>query len=154
MPLLPATLLLFHLLAAAFWVGGMATMHFAVRPAAVAHLEPPLRLPFMAAALSRFFVGVSTAIGVLLATGLLLVWSSGGFARVHWSVHAMFTLGLVMMALFLHLRFAPYPRLVRAVAAREWPVAAANLNTIRQLVVTNLALGVGVFALAVVGRAL
>jgi uncharacterized membrane protein len=154
MPLMPALLLFLHLLAAAFWVGGMATMHFAVRPAAVAQLEPPLRLSFMAAALSRFFVGVSTAIGVLLASGFGLVGLLGGFARVHWSVHAMLTLGLVMMALFLHLRFAPYPRLVRAVAAREWPVAAANLNTIRKLVAVNLALGVLVFALAVVGRAL
>ncbi|MDM0014335.1 CopD family protein [Variovorax sp. J22P168] len=152
--MLPSLLLLLHLLAAAFWVGGMATMHFAVRPAAVASLEPPLRLPFMAAALSRFFVGVSVAIGVLLASGLLLVWMSGGFARVHLSVHAMFTLGLVMMALFLHIRFAPYPRLVRAVAAREWPVAATNLNTIRKLVAVNLVLGVLVFAVATLGRVL
>lgn len=154
MPLLPALLLFLHLLAAAFWVGGMAVMHFAVRPSAVATLEPPLRLPFMAATLARFFVGVSSAIGVLLASGLLLVWQAGGFARVHWSVHAMFAVGLAMMALFLHLRFAPFPRLVRAVAAREWPVAAANLNLIRKLVGVNLMLGVAVFALAVVGRAL
>ena len=154
MALLPVLLLFLHLLAAAFWVGGMATMHFAVRPAAVACLAPPLRLPFMAATLARFFVGVSSAIGVLLASGLLLVWAAGGFARVHWSVHAMLALGLVMTALFLHLRFAPYPRLLRAVAAAEWPLAAANLNLIRKLVATNLVLGVLVFALAVVGRAL
>lgn len=154
MHFLPALLLFLHLLAAAFWVGGMAVMHFAVRPSAVATLEPPLRLPFMAATLTRFFVGVSSAIGVLLASGLLLVWQAGGFARVHWSVHAMFAVGLAMMALFLHLRFAPFPRLVRAVAAREWPVAAANLNLIRKLVGVNLMLGVAVFALAVVGRAL
>lgn len=154
MHFLPALLLFLHLLAAAFWVGGMAVMHFAVRPSAVATLEPPLRLPFMAATLARFFVGVSSAIGVLLASGLLLVWQAGGFARVHWSVHAMFAVGLAMMALFLHLRFAPFPRLVRAVAAREWPVAAANLNLIRKLVGVNLMLGVAVFALAVVGRAL
>lgn len=153
MPILPATLLFLHLLAAAFWVGGMAAMHFAVRPAAVATLEPPLRLPFMADALARFFVGVSIAIGVLLASGFLLVWLAGGFAHVHASVHAMLTLGLVMMALFLHVRFAPYPRLQRAVAAREWPVAAANLGTIRKLVALNLGLGVLVFVLAIVGRA-
>jgi uncharacterized membrane protein len=153
MPILLPILLFLHLLAAAFWVGGMATMHFATRPAAVATLEPPLRLPFMADALSRFFIGVSVAIVVLLASGLLMVWVAGGFARVHWSVHAMMTLGLVMTALFLHLRFAPYPRLRRAVAAREWPVAAANLGTIRKLVTLNLALGVLVFALAVIGRA-
>ena len=154
MSLLFVTLLFLHLLAAAFWVGGIALMHFGVRPAAVATLETPMRLPLMATTLSRFFVGVSIAILVLLATGLLMVWMSGGFARVHWSVHAMLTIGLVMMALFLHIRFAPYPRLLRAVAAREWPVAAGQLNSIRKLVAVNLALGVLVFAFAVVGRVL
>jgi len=154
MPSIYAGLLFLHILAAAFWVGGMALMHFAVRPAAVATLEPPMRLPFMASTLSRFFAGVSTAIVALLASGLLMVWMSGGFARVHWSVHAMLAVGLVMMALFLHIRFAPYPRLQRAVTAREWPVAAANLNIIRKLVAVNLALGVLVFALAVIARAL
>jgi len=59
-----------------------------------------------------------------------------------------------MTALFLHIRFAPYPRLQRAVAAKEWPVAAAQLGSIRKLVAVNLTLGVVVFALAVVGRAL
>ncbi|VTU15413.1 putative integral membrane protein [Variovorax sp. PBL-H6] len=148
-----AILLLLHLLSATFWVGGMAVMHFAVRPSAVAVLEPPLRLPLMAQTLSRFFAGVSVAIVLLLASGLGMVWLAGGFARVHWGVHAMLALGLVMMAVFLHIRFAPYPRLLRAVAGREWPVAAAQLNTIRMLVELNLALGVVVFALAIVGRA-
>ena len=150
--MLQALLLLLHLLSAAFWVGGMAAMHFAVRPSAVAVLEPPLRLPLMAQALSRFFAGISIAIVVLLATGLGMVWLAGGFARVHWSVHAMLIIGLVMTAVFLHVRFAPYPRLVRAIAAREWPAGAAQLDMIRRLVVLNLALGVLVFALAIVGR--
>ena len=149
-----ALLLLLHLLSAAFWVGGMAVMHFAVRPSAVAVLEPPLRLPLMAQALSRFFAGVSVAIVILLASGLGMVWLAGGFARMHWSVHAMLALGLVMMAVFLHIRFAPYPRLLRAVAGREWPVAASQLHMIRRLVELNLVLGVTVFALAIVGRAL
>lgn len=154
MALFAALLLFIHLLAAAWWVGGMAVMHFAVRPSAAATLEPPLRLPLMAAALARFFSGVSIAIALLLASGLLMIWLAGGFARVHWSVHAMLAIGLLMTALFLHLRFAPYPRLLRAVAKREWPVAAANLNSIRKVVAINLALGLLVFALAVLGRAL
>lgn len=153
MHLTTSLLLFLHLIAVTFWVGGMAVMHFAVRPAAVATLEPPQRLPFMAAALARFFVGVSIAVATALVSGLALVMAAGGFARVHWSVHGMFTMGLVMMALFLHIRFAPYGRLRRAVAAREWPVAAAQLGSIRTLVAVNLMLGVGVYALAVVGRA-
>ncbi|HEY2254030.1 MAG TPA: CopD family protein [Variovorax sp.] len=154
MSLLPALLLFLHLVAAAFWVGGMATLHFAVRPAAAATLEPPLRLPFMAATLSRFLAAVSGAIVLLLASGLLMVWLLGGFAHVPWNVHAMLAIGLLMMALFLHIRFAPFPRLQRAVAAREWPVAAAHLNLIRRLVGVNLVLGVVVFALALASRAL
>ncbi|MBB3180259.1 CopD family protein [Variovorax sp. Sphag1AA] len=154
MPSIYAALLFLHILSAAYWVGGMALMHFAVRPSAVATLEPPQRLPFLAATLERFFVGVSTAIALLLATGLGMVWLAGGFANVRWNVHAMLALGLVMMAIYLHIRFAPFPRLRNAVAARTWPVAASNLNTIRKLVELNLVLGVIVFALAVMGRAI
>jgi uncharacterized membrane protein len=151
--MLHATLLCLHLLAATVWVGGMAVMHFAVRPAAVQTLEPPLRLPFMAAALGRFFAWVSAAVLLLLASGLAMMLLGGGFTGAHWSVHAMLGIGLAMMAVYGHIRFATYPRLQRAVAAREWPQAAAQLNAIRQRVALNLGLGSGVFVLAVVGRA-
>ena len=154
MPLLHAILLCLHLLAAAFWVGGMALMHWGVRPAAVATLEPPQRLPFLAATLQRFFAGVVAAIIVLLASGLGMVFAAGGFGSVHWSVHAMFGIGLVMMAIFGHVRWGVYPKLGRAVAAREWPAAGAALNIIRRLVELNLALGILVFAVIVIGRAL
>ena len=66
----------------------------------------------------------------------------------------MLALGLVMMAIYGHIRFGVYPKLQRAVVAREWPAAAGRLNLVRRLVALNLALGVLVFALAVLGRAL
>ncbi len=153
MPLAYAVLLCLHLLAATLWVGGMWVMHVAVRPAAVASLGPPLRLPFMAATLKRFFAWVSAAIGVLLLSGLAMIWMAGGFGVMHWSVHAMFALGLLMMAIFGHIRFGPFKRLQRAVAAHDWPAAAPQMNQIRQLVALNLLLGIVVFVLAVVGRA-
>mgnify|MGYP005754610633 CR=1 FL=1 len=149
-----ATLLLLHLLATTFWVGGMACMHFAVRPAAVASLDPPQRLPFMTAALGRFFTGVSVAIVVILVTGLAMIFGRGGFGAAHWSVHAMFTLGLVMMAVFGHIRWAAYPRLQRAVASSEWKAAAPVLDGIRRLVAVNLGLGVLVYGIATIGRVL
>ncbi|CAN5908764.1 CopD family protein [soil metagenome] len=154
MNLLISSLLCLHLLAAALWVGGMATMHFAVRPAAVATLEPPLRLPLMAAALGRFLGWVGGAIVLLLLTGFAMVGMAGGFARVHWSVHAMLALGLVMMAMYGHIRFAGYPKLARFAASRDWSAAGQALATIRMLVAINLALGVLVFVIAVVGRVL
>lgn len=150
--LLNATLLCLHLLAATLWIGGMAVMHFAVRPAAVQTLEPPLRLPFMAAALGRFFAAVSIAIVVLLGSGLLLLWLRGGFATAHWSVHAMFALGLLMIAVYGHIHFVAYPRLQQAVSARSWPQAAAQLNAIRVRVAFNLFVGTLVFVLAMVAR--
>ena len=153
MPIAHAVLLCLHLLAATLWVGGMAAMHFVVRPAALT-LEPPLRLPFMAAALGRFFAWVSAAIVVLLLSGLAMIMLSGGFGVVHWSVHAMFAIGLLMMAIFGQIRFGPFVRLQHAVASHEWPKAAPQLNAIRQLVAVNLLLGTLVFVLAVVARAL
>lgn len=152
MALSQSLLLCLHLLAAAFWVGGMATMHFAVRPAAVATLQPPLRLPLMAAALARFFVGVNIAIATLWVSGLAMVMLAGG--RMHWSVHAMLTLALVMTAVYLRIRLAPWPKLQAALAASEWPVAARQLDRIRHMVAMNLAMGVLVFVIALVGRAL
>lgn len=153
MPLPLAVLLGLHLLAAALWVGGMAAMHLAVRPAAVATLAPPQRLPFMAAALARFFGAVAVAIVVLLASGLVLITLSGGFAFAHWRVHAMFSVGLVMTGIFVFIRFRPFVRLRRAVAAGAWPDAAPAMEAIRRLVALNLALGIAVFGIAAVGRA-
>jgi uncharacterized membrane protein len=69
-----------------------------------------------------------------------------------WTIMA--TLGILMMAIFGHIRFGLYPRLQRGVAAGEWPAAGAALARIRLLVGVNLVLGVLVFAAALPGRAL
>jgi len=156
---MPATLfvsllLCIHLLSAALWVGGMATMHFAVRPAAVDTLEPPQRLQMLSAALGRFFRWVSSAIVLLLATGFAMVALSGGMRAVHWHVHAMLGIGALMMVIFARVRRTHYERLVDRVTAGDWKGAGAALGAIRQLVFVNLWLGVAVFVVAVVGRAL
>lgn len=148
-----ALLLCLHLLAATVWVGGMACMHFAVRPAAAAVLAPPQRLPFMAQALDRFFAWVAASVVVLVGTGLVMITQAGGFAALHWSVHTMFVIGLAMTAVFGHIRFALHPRLRRAVAASDWMVAGAHLSAIRVLVAINLVLGTLTFVVAVAGRA-
>ena len=97
---------------------------------------------------------MSLAIIAILASGVGLVLGAGGFANAHASVHLMVVLGLVMMSIFLVIRFAPFPRLQRAVAASEWPAAAKELDLIRKLVVINLTLGVITTAVATLGRAL
>ena len=155
MPSLATPLLLcLHLLAAALWVGGMAAFHFAVRPAAVELLEPPLRLRMLCGALGRFFRWVVAAIVLLLATGLAMVQMAGGMGAVRWHVHAMLGIAIVMVLIFAVVRWHHYPRLADRVAASDWKAAAPALAGIRQLVFINLWLGVAVFVVAVVGRAL
>ncbi|CAN7157775.1 CopD family protein [Variovorax paradoxus] len=148
-----AFLLFIHLLAAAFWVGGMATLHFAVRPAAVATLEPPLRLRTMAAVLRRFFVGVDAAVTLLFVTGVAMILLAGGFRAVHWRIEAMMGIALVMAGIYVYIRASVFKALRRAVEESAWPVAAGRLNTVRLLVTVNLALGVAVFAVTILGRA-
>lgn len=148
-----AILLFLHLVAAAFWVGGMATMHFAVRPAAVATLEPPLRLRTMAAALRRFFVGVDASVTLLFVSGVTMILLTGGFRGVHWRIEAMMSIAIVMTGIYVYIRASVFKALRRAVEESAWPVAAARLNTVRKLVSLNLALGVVVFAVATIGRA-
>lgn len=152
-PTIQSTLLFLHVVSAAFWVGGMATMHFAVRPAAVATLQPPQRLAFMAGALGRFLRAVDIALAVLWISGLVMLMATGGFKTAHWRVHAMFALAVVMTAVYGYIRGRAFPVMRRAVAAQQWPAAAAPLDTIRRLVMLNLALGTLVFAVALIGRA-
>lgn len=154
MRLLYTVLLFIHLAGVLVWVGGMFVMHFAVRPAAVAQLPPPQRLPLLSAVLGRFFFWVTLSIAAILASGVALILVAGGFANAHLSVHVMAALGLLMMALYLHIRMAPFPRLQLALAAGDWPLAGRNLETIRRLVATNLVLGLLTTAVATIGRAL
>jgi len=44
-----------HLSAGIVWIGGMALMIWAIRPVAIAQLEPVQRLPLLAGILTRFF---------------------------------------------------------------------------------------------------
>ncbi len=154
MRLLYTSMLLLHVLGVVVWVGGMFLMHVAVRPAAVDLLQPPQRLPMLTSVLKRFFFWVHIAIVAILISGVGMILEGGGFRNAHLSVHVMLVIGLAMMAIFLHIRFAPFRRLQAAVASSDWPAAAGRLDQVRQLVTTNLVLGIVTIAVATIGRAL
>lgn len=143
--------LLLHVLAVVIWVGGMFFMYTALRPA-VMILEPPQRLPLLAATLGRFFAWVSGAVVVILGTGLYLIGAMGGFRAVGTYVHVMMMLGIVMMLIFVHIRVVAYRRLKAAVAMLSWPDAGAAMASIRKYVLVNLLLGLATVAVAVLGR--
>jgi len=140
-----------HLLAAIIWVGGMFFAHMALRPAANALLEPPLRLPLMRRVFAGFFPWVWASVAILLATGYwIFLVTFQGKAGLH--VHIMSGLGLVMAAIFAYLWFAPYRHLGRAVDAGDFPAAAPHLAMIRRLIATNLVLGLVTSVLGGTGR--
>jgi len=131
-----------HLLGAVIWIGGMLAMLLVVRPTVVAVLDPPLRLPFMAAALARFFPWVWGAVVLLPVSGYwLLLTPYGSFSAAPLYLHLMQLIGWIMIAIFLWIIRVSYPRLRGALDTQEIPVAAAALEQIRQLVGVNAVLG-------------
>jgi uncharacterized membrane protein len=83
-----------------------------------------------------------------------MIFGGGGFANAHVSVHLMLGLGLLMTAIYAWIRVSPFPWLKLAVAAHDWPTAAAQLDRVRKLVSTNLVLGIVTIGVAIVGRLL
>jgi len=143
-------LLFLHLAGVIVWVGGMFFAHFCLRPVAAEQLPPAQRLPLLAAVLGRFFVAVALAVVIILLSGFASLKMTGfALAPLHW--HAMAGLGLLMAAIFAAIYFRLYPRLQAGVAAEDWPAAGAAMNSIRQLVVTNLLLGGLTLAVATLG---
>jgi uncharacterized membrane protein len=150
--MLLAVLKAVHVLAVVLWVGGMAFAHFFLRPS-LAVLEPPQRVKLMHAVLGRFFAAVLWAAGLVLASGVWIigrvakqaVQSGGSFSMpLDWSV--MSAVGLLMIAIFGHIRFVLYKRLDRAVQAGDMAGGGAVLASIRQWVGVNLALGLALVA--------
>ena len=73
-----------------------------------------------------------------------------GINGIH--VHIMVTLAVVMIALFLHLNFAPVKRLHQAVIREDWTDAGEQLNKIRYFVGINLCIGLLVLLIGSSGR--
>ncbi|WP_366556550.1 CopD family protein [Aquibaculum sediminis] len=147
-----ALLLALHALAAVVWVGGMFFAYLILRPS-LGTFEPPQRLRLWHGVFGRFFPWVWAAAGILLASGYAMIFGHfSGFGGVGVSVHIMHLTGLIMMALFAHLFFAPWRRFRQAVEREDFAVAGQQLNGIRRIVAINLALGLLTVILGAGGR--
>lgn len=147
-------LILLHILATVVWVGGMFFAHLCLRPVVLAQLEPPQRLRLWNGVFGRFFPWVWLSVALLIGTGQALVIFMGGMAAVAYPIHIMVAIGYLMTVIFAFIYFVPYARLRKAVEAQDWPAGGQALNRIRQLVVTNLILGLSNVALVFVLPAL
>ncbi len=139
---------LIHLVAAILWMGGMAFMLLALRPAALAVMDPQSRARLMGAVWQRFFLIVIVSIVALFTTGTNLYTTAfraakaatgSGSVPLGWNL--MLVIGIVMMLIFGHIYFAGFRKFKRAVAAAEWPVAAKAAAQVQTLVMANFVLG-------------
>lgn len=141
-----------HVLAVVVWVGGMAFALFMLRPG-LAALAPGERLGVLARVFARFLPAVGIAILLIVLTGGWLLLQYGGLRNAPWGVHAMATLGVLMILVYLWLLLRQNPRLQAAVRAGDWPTAAALAERMRHWIALNLALGVVAIVLGILGRA-
>ena len=148
-----AIALMLHLLAATVWVGGMFFAYMVLRPMAAATLEPPLRLTLWTRVFTGFFPWVWFAVISLLLTGYPMMFGMfGTMANTPIFVHLMQAMGLIMMAIFGHIFFAPFRRLKRAVSEQDWETGGKQLAQIRRMVGINLVIGLMVVVMAGGGR--
>lgn len=144
-------LLFIHLAGVVIWVGGMFFAYVCLRPTAVELFDPPQRLRLWRGVFARFFVWVWWAVLLIAASGLVMIGQHGfGAAPLGW--HLMMTSGLLMIGIYIYVATIPYAALVQAVEAEDWKSGGAALNRIRQLVGTNLLLGLLTVGFATLGR--
>ena len=137
-----------HLVAAIFWMGGMAFMILALRPVAVKLLEPPERLQLLGAVWKRFFIVVMVSIVALFASGTNLyttafraIKAATGTGSVPLGWNVMLVLGLLMMVIFGYIYWVAYVKFKRAMAVQDWPLAGKVSAQVHTWMVINFALG-------------
>lgn len=146
-----------HLLSIMIWIGGMVFANFFLRPALTV-LEPSVRVRLMHLVLGRFFTAVLAVATLAFATG---GWMIGRTAAdmtrsgvrfnmpLEWLL--MSTLGVLMMLIFVYIRWVLYRRLGVAVKASDWPLGGTLLQSIKSWVLVNLVLGVVIVVITVIG---
>ena len=105
-------------------------------------LHPPGRLARVRFARRPMIAAMGAAAAGLLASGVAMVLASfGSFAAAGIHVHAMMATGVLMVAIYVYLYFAPWRRFCRAVSAADWAAAGEAIGRISLLVTANLILG-------------
>ena len=156
--MLYASLKAIHLLAVIAWVGGMFFTLMCLRPAVHEVLDAPTRVRLMQATLRRFLRIVGIAAFAVLVSGaamIALVWRDRAAAGLAFNMpldwYAMVVLFFAMLAVFLHVRLALFPRVGRAMTAEAWPTAGAALGAIRWEVAINLVIGIFIVVMVRLG---
>ena len=76
--------------------------------------------------------------------GEVIDQQAGGSFKMSLDWTVMTAMGILMLVIFWHIRFALYKRLDCAVAAGDWVAGGAALASVRARVAINIALGAGI----------
>lgn len=138
---------LLHLAAGIVWMGGMAFMLLALRPAAISVLDAHHRNRLMGAVWGRFFIVVAVAIAVLFFSGMHLytaifratrLATGEGGVPLGWNIMVM--LGLLMMLLFGHI-YGQYRRYRRGLRTNDNTLVLRAATQIHVWMLVNFILG-------------
>jgi uncharacterized membrane protein len=157
--MLYAALKAIHLLSLIAWLGGMFYTLACLRPA-LAVLDAPSRPRLMGEVLRRFLAVVDVAVGLMVVSGLsmlYLAWRAAAGPGLSFNMpldwYVMIVLGVLMFAIYGHVRAGPFRQLQRALGSNDASASAAALGQTRKWVTVNLVLGAIVVVVMKLGAA-
>ena len=140
-----------HLLGVIIWVGGMFFAHMVLRGAMNKGLEPEFRLPLMLKVFDAFFPWVWLSMILILASGYWMLFFVYESETTLW-LSFMSVAGTLMAAIFVFIYAIPYHQFSTALESKDMPRAVASISLIRQLILTNLILGLLITVISLLGR--
>jgi len=140
-----------HLLGVIVWVGGMFFAHMVLRGVLGRMLEPQQRLPVLLKVFDGFFLWVWLSVILILASGYWMLFVLYETESAFW-LSFMSLVGTLMAAIFIFIYALPYHQLDTALKIHDMPKAVAAISLIRQLILTNLILGLLVTVVAIFGK--
>ncbi|MGC8505040.1 MAG: CopD family protein [Acidithiobacillus sp.] len=129
----------FHVLAVVIWIGGIFMLDLMLAPLLGRFIAAQdQRVHLLYGLLRRFFAWVWLAGGTLVVTGYGMVFLYGGFGALSPPMWIMVVLGTCMVLLALHVFFAPFRQMGRAIRREDWKAAAGAAAKVRFLSGINL----------------
>lgn len=140
-----------HLLGVIVWVGGMFFAHMVLRVALNRMLEPHERLQLMLKVFDGFFPWVWVSVILILASGYWMLFVQYQTETTTW-LSFMSMVGTLMAAIFVFIYAIPYHQLSTSLKTKDMVKAVASISLIRQLILTNLILGLTTTVVAMLGK--
>ena len=131
----------FHVLAVVIWIGGIFMLNLMLAPILARFITAQdQRVHLLYGLLRRFFAWVWLAGATLVVTGYGMVFLYGGFGALSLAMWIMVVLGTCMVLLALHVFFAPFRQMGRAIKREDWKADAGAAAKVRFLSGINLLL--------------